>query len=416
MNVSNTIQRQIPLGSEVVFTLTTGREIEGVLTELGREHVTLERDGNPVTILTAMIGAWEIKQGQAETTQLPTIKPTTQIDTDSPPSPDTSASVVTESKRTSPVPITQPDPEILRMLVRIEERFDAKIQAASIDIKPVDFEIESAELGGKRKADAQKTWEKVKQKFAYAAKQRETHPKFGRIQSIVAELETLVEWYPLSPAVRRILGYAQWLADEADKAQEQFWCAARMSRKPDDWYNAAVAALGVQREARACRSLLQHYVSGGSLEDNDCWYVFVGLLARFHAHSALAERLRSTDRSFSDADIQLLHDTVIYLLMKDERNGEARSLVERSIKGDTALDLARSGSKHLSKRRTPRTRPRRKSLKTTGSNRILAGRLSLNLCPVSCTSTFPIAAMVSCVIRWGATTSFIAQLFLMENC
>ena len=58
--LSTIIQRQIPLNSEVKFVLKSGSEISGILIELGRNHVTVEREGKPATILLEMIGAWEV--------------------------------------------------------------------------------------------------------------------------------------------------------------------------------------------------------------------------------------------------------------------------------------------------------------------------------------------------------------------
>jgi len=60
MILSQLIQRQIPLGSTAVFTLKDSREINGMLIEIGRNHITLDSSGEIVTILTEMIGAWRM--------------------------------------------------------------------------------------------------------------------------------------------------------------------------------------------------------------------------------------------------------------------------------------------------------------------------------------------------------------------
>lgn len=52
------IQQKVPIGSQVKFSLKTGRESSGVLVEIGRDHITVENRDAPATILTEMIGAW----------------------------------------------------------------------------------------------------------------------------------------------------------------------------------------------------------------------------------------------------------------------------------------------------------------------------------------------------------------------
>ena len=54
------IQRQVPIGSKVVFSLKTGREVSGILVEIGKDHVTLEDGDKSTTILIEMIGSWEV--------------------------------------------------------------------------------------------------------------------------------------------------------------------------------------------------------------------------------------------------------------------------------------------------------------------------------------------------------------------
>ena len=66
--LAHLIQRQVPIGSQVTFSLKNGRDISGILTEIGRDHVTIEHHGNSTTILVDMIGIWEVKAGEGETT------------------------------------------------------------------------------------------------------------------------------------------------------------------------------------------------------------------------------------------------------------------------------------------------------------------------------------------------------------
>jgi len=50
-----------------MFSLKTGKEISGILVEIGRDHVTVEKNGNQATIMVEMIGAWEILKDEPVT-------------------------------------------------------------------------------------------------------------------------------------------------------------------------------------------------------------------------------------------------------------------------------------------------------------------------------------------------------------
>ena len=60
------IQQKIPIGTKVKFTLKNGREISGILVEIGRAHISLENRNGTATILTELIGTWELLEKEVE--------------------------------------------------------------------------------------------------------------------------------------------------------------------------------------------------------------------------------------------------------------------------------------------------------------------------------------------------------------
>jgi hypothetical protein len=101
---SQIIQRQISIGSTVIFSLKDGREISGVLIEIGCDHVTLDSAGELVTILTEVISTWHVPKGaESESHQ--------------------------QTSRLKPVPVrisTEPvDQEAIKKLLEIEAHFQA---------------------------------------------------------------------------------------------------------------------------------------------------------------------------------------------------------------------------------------------------------------------------------------------------
>lgn len=60
--LAQTIQRQVPIGENVKFLLTDGREVSGRLVELSQDHVTLDSSGKRTTVLIGIVGGWEVLQ------------------------------------------------------------------------------------------------------------------------------------------------------------------------------------------------------------------------------------------------------------------------------------------------------------------------------------------------------------------
>ncbi|WP_322816633.1 hypothetical protein [Chloroflexus sp.] len=53
--ISQIIQRQASLGDIITLKLKTGKEFTGVITEIGTDHITINRDEEIITIVTDSI-------------------------------------------------------------------------------------------------------------------------------------------------------------------------------------------------------------------------------------------------------------------------------------------------------------------------------------------------------------------------
>ncbi len=143
------IQRQVPIGSKVAFSLGSGHKVSGILVELGRDHVTLEHDGGTVVIPIEKIEFWEISEKQP-TPEEPTKAHASENLSDSP-------------SDGSPVPLPPSAPsslsplelEVTKELLEIEARFQAQLDAATIEeVKAPDFAFPANELKGDQGAKA----------------------------------------------------------------------------------------------------------------------------------------------------------------------------------------------------------------------------------------------------------------------
>ncbi len=60
------IQREVPIGEHVLLTLTTGKEVSGILVEIGRSHVIIEQEKKRRILMSQIIGGCEVQEEQSE--------------------------------------------------------------------------------------------------------------------------------------------------------------------------------------------------------------------------------------------------------------------------------------------------------------------------------------------------------------
>ncbi|HWP47020.1 MAG TPA: tetratricopeptide repeat protein [Candidatus Limnocylindrales bacterium] len=316
--LSQIIQRQISIGSTVIFSLKDGREISGVLIEIGRDHVTLDSAGELVTILTEVISTWRVLKGaESESPQ--------------------------QTLRLKPAPVrisTEPvDQEAIKKLLEIEARFQARQQVSSVQIKAPDFVFPANEIKGKHNAGALTVWNRVKDKYQYAEKINELSAKFGRIQPLVHELASLSEQFPHSASIKRHLAYFHHLLGNYQESLNLYKTAASISDNAWDWYNLATKALTSGQDGLACYGFGRFFQIIPNVEVLHAWYVYIGLIKKFSNYPTIRDIAQRRSTSVSEKEIELLLETGIYLLLASGNKPFATDIVQRWIKGGAPQDL-----------------------------------------------------------------------------
>lgn len=326
--LSQLIQRQIPIGSKVTFSLKDGREIQGTLIEIGRGHITLEDNGEFITILIEEIGTWRLAQGQKPREERVILPPTGEIHT--------------------PSRNTLTDPLVMKKLLEIEAHFKARMESASIQLRTPDFVFPTTEIQGKQIANAILVWNRVKDKYQYAEKINELSTKFGRIQPLIVDLKSLADQFPGSFTVKRHLAYLYWLSGNRQEAFGLYKDIAPYSRNAWDWYNLAILALSYNEEETACYALEQFFHTISLTEVPEAWYLYIKLLGKFSNYRALDALGRNNKRKYSDEEQEILLETSIYLLMGTGNERAASELVKRWQEGYPLPDLALEGFSYFS--------------------------------------------------------------------
>ena len=324
------IQRQVPIGSKVVFSLKTGREVSGILVEIGKDHVTLEDGDKSTTILIEMIGSWEV---------LAKPKDDEPIIQEKPPQPAINSSSIPPTK-------VQPDnQEAVKKLFEIKARHDAQIQVAAISITSPNFIIPSGEFNGKKSAELVKIWERAKSKYEYALKINELSSKFGRVQNVISELKTLHDLLPNSAYVKKHLAYANWLIGNRSDALRLYKETAIISKEPTDWQNLAAIAITEQQDKLALYSLEQYFTKATPSQAPGAWYLLLKLIIQYSYEFILGN---FQQKELSEDDGRIILDTEIYLLELSDRKSISLGLLQKCMEGESAVQCALDAVKHFS--------------------------------------------------------------------
>ncbi len=299
MDIARLIQQKIPLGSNACFTLKSGEKKSGILTEISKNHITLESNGNPSIIFLEMIGAFDILEDKVELK-----KPK----------------------------IDSPKTNVLQRLLEIETRFNTHIKTTILEFRPPDFILPTDFRRGWNISDSlPKTWDQIKNKFENAKKINELGEKFGRIQPIIATLKNLSEGLPDSAFLKRHLGYLYFLAHNYSEALNCLKNSALLSDELNDWYNLAVLSLLDKKEEVSCYSLGKYFYKKIITEDINAWYEYAKLLIKFKNYSAITKLLENSIRKLTDNEQQILLETGIYFLQINEKKLNAEEIVDKRI-------------------------------------------------------------------------------------
>jgi len=329
------IQRQVPIGSRVSFELKSGRQVSGILVELGREHVTLEQENGLATILIETIGAWQVlmalptefEEAEPNLAHKPT--PATLPPKHEPSSP---PEQVTDSS-------DSPTPEVLRKLLEIEARFQAQAQAARIQLMRPDFVFPAHEFNRKHGVNASVIWNRAKDKFSYAEKINEVSAKFGRIQPLLTDFRSLLAQFPSSPSLKRHLGYLEWVSGNSIEAINLYKEAARSSGEAWDWYNLVALALNCRQKELGFYGLGRFFEQKPITEAIEVWYLYVSLLQKNADYRILRSLAENKYRSLYDEEFIIILETGIYLLAATDNSQIATKSVQKWLMGQPIAEL-----------------------------------------------------------------------------
>ena len=317
------IKKQVPIDSQVTFTLQTGEEISGVFAGITRESIILDtRDGERTLPLE------RIADFQIGSPQLP-------------------RDLIHFKEQTS------------EKLVEIKNKFDIGIKESTIELEPLDLTdivFPGQELPGwEKKSLAGGTsisgmWLEIKQKYEEAQNANELSSEFNRIHQIIKEFKPLVELFQTSPTLKRVLAYFYSISENWDEALQNYQEAAIQSEEVNDWINVVALALQLGKEELACYSLGKFFHRTSIINQQEAWFVYVNLLEKFNNFPAFSELCNMEEYKIGEDEIAFLLETAIYLLKKTGNAEWATELSKRYSSKESPAESLESLLREISQR------------------------------------------------------------------
>lgn len=316
------IQKQIPLGSRVKFSLVGGSDISGSLVGIERELIRVEdQDAVEITVPIDRIIFWQLLDAAPIS------------DEDDKPSEEKAGAGESETEK------SKDEIEIAKREVEIKTRFQAKRQSAKLELKEPDFKLSEEGLSNTQQKQASVIWNRIKDKYQYAKKVNELGATYGRIRPILTELEPMAKRFQRSASVKRHLAYFYFLSNNRQDALKSYRQAAIASQNEIDWYNLAVVAQAAENEALACYGLCQVFGKSPATKESDAWYLYIDLLLKCNSHRDLSAICRAKSPKISQDETALLLDTAVYLLIMADEESAAREALRKSIAGVSVSDI-----------------------------------------------------------------------------
>ena len=171
------------------------------------------------------------------------------------------------------------------------------------------------------------TWISIKDKYEFA-KKNDVLTKEKKTD-IICELKRLDDKFRSSASIKRHLAYFCALSKKWEDALKYYREGIIFSQDGTGWYNLAVVAQETQKWELACYSLNQAFRRLPATEEQEAWYFYIKLLIKFDSHRDLSQICQNEHREIAQDEVELLLETVVYLLRVESRVEKAEEVLKK---------------------------------------------------------------------------------------
>ena len=342
---SKLVQQMAQVGNQIEVTLVTGNQISGLLTEIDSDHITI--DGKMAISVEAVITVQSLDNGNTQDLSIDTFPNPPGLDNKV----DTPESFGSNPNKTDSV---DSEARVSKKVVEIENRFNLEIQTVKLKVEPPDskfLKFPAEEMPNWEIKNGSSDWLEIKNKYENFQNADKLSPKHDTIESILDEIKSLVERFPGSPTLKRVLAYFYSISEDWDGALQNYQAVAIQSVQFNkvhdyDWFNVAVAALARNKEELACYSLGKFFLEVTHIDESQAWNVYVNLLGKFNDFSVFRELCISDQYILGEEEIKDLLKTAIYLLKKNTET-LAPQIMQKWLAGESESVLLAEACRKL---------------------------------------------------------------------
>lgn len=296
---ARTFQTKVPIGSNILLTLSTNREVEGKLTEIGIEKIELhKKDGENAFYTYDRISGCEILPDviTGKLTPQESITPSTQ-----------------------PKTLIPRTPQVLfqyfEEIANIDSSYRVQTRAGILTIRQPKFLITDDTYNIQTKLELKPSFDRFTNIWQNAHKQNE----MNRLEQIIQEWKLLSRNYPNDPTITFNLGCLYLALNKTAEAIRSFYSA---KDNEDNSYNLTAAALRSGKRQIACYGLKKFFSIKSPNDYHDMWQLFIGLINENQAVPSLKPII---EKSWDHAKEQIV-EAVLFLLKTNGLNEDTQKL------------------------------------------------------------------------------------------
>ena len=318
------------IGENVTLILLGGKEVSGLIAQVGDDYVMLKKPGGRTTTI-ALNGISMLEfpeEGRDESARIengahPPLPPqiTRPLDTSSP----------------IPPPLPRLGTDVLKRFEELVARLDHKIVNSRLSpIAPSPREAsDELKLLGRR--DVLGEWARIKNSYESAVKIREANSRYGHMRKIISYVEELIEKVPHARVLKRHLVYFLYLDDQIGRALEEAEELAADTQASQDWLTVAALAIIEGSEMIACDALAKVFLAQSLMEHSDAWYMFVSLIRSTASYTLLYDVVQAGNALSSELEEWPCLDSCLYLLKDAGKEAVALDILRRANPGGAAV-------------------------------------------------------------------------------
>ena len=312
------------INKKVAITLINGKERNGIITAIDIDSNSIklkDENGNHVSILISMIGMLE---------------PITGINGNAEPSSNLkngNGSGVSELGNGT----SFKNKETIQKITKLEILYGTEIKNAILTVSKPDFETPNdiKKITYTPISEEGRQWSNLKNKYDSAVKLGRLLPNSDDLRAITNLTIALSENPKLSDSatIQNYLGYFYYLNKSKVEAIKAYQKAAKLSNKPDEWFNLAAIAIEKEEYELGCLALEKLFLIVSCTEGRyeKAWYKFIELVIKFSAYSSFKVII---EKGLLKSEYEKIFEVICFCLLKSGENKIVETQVSSSLSND----------------------------------------------------------------------------------